>query len=95
MEISHPKMKIKFVDIDNFDGPGSGLGYTLRKTKNLIHSPFYFHTNDAIFNKKIPNFDDDTILLSTNLIDSRNYRTASIDENKGIITELRQTQNSF
>ena len=96
LEISHPKMKIKFVDIDNFDGPGSGLGYTLRKTKNLINSPFYFHTNDAIFNKKIPNFDHDTILLSTNLIDSRNYRTASIDENKGIITELHdKTQNKL
>ena len=88
-------MKIKFVDIDNFDGPGSGLGYTLRKTKFNSFS-LYFHTNDAIFNKKIPNFDDDTILLSTNLIDSRNYRTASIDENKGIITELHdKTQNKL
>ena len=26
----------KFVNIDKFDGPGSGLGYTLRKTKDLI-----------------------------------------------------------
>ena len=96
LEISHPKTKFKFVNIDKFDGPGSGLGYTLRKTKDLIYSPFYFHTNDAIFNKKIPNFDDDTILLSSNLVDSRNYRTASIDETKGIISELHdKTQNKL
>jgi len=96
LEISHPKTKFKFVNIDKFDGPGSGLGYTLRKTKDLIDSPFYFHTNDAIFNKKIPNFDDDTILLSSNLVDSRNYRTASIDETKGIISELHdKTQNKL
>ena len=33
LEISHPKTKFKFVNIDKFDGPGSGLGHTLRKQK--------------------------------------------------------------
>tara|TARA_E500000081_G_C6122306_1_gene348740 strand:- start:362 stop:1939 length:1578 start_codon:yes stop_codon:yes gene_type:complete len=96
LEMSHPHTNFTYVDIDNFEGPGSGLGYTLSKTHKIIDKPFYFHTNDAIFTKKIPNFDKDTIILSSNMIDSRNYRTASIDEKKGIISALHdKTQNKL
>ena len=36
LEISHPDIIFKFVEIDKYKGPGSGLGYTLKQTKNLI-----------------------------------------------------------
>ena len=51
LEISHPDLNFQFVEIDEYSGPKSGLGYTLKQTKNLIKGPFYFHTNDAIFLK--------------------------------------------
>lgn len=80
LEISHPKTNFQFVEIDKYEGAESGLGYTLKHTKDFIKGPFYFHTNDAIFTKKIPKFDKDTIILSTNNIDSRDFRTVSIFE---------------
>ncbi len=88
LEISHPELDITFIDIDKFDGPGSGLGYTLKKTKDIINKPFYFHTNDAIFRKKIPVFENDTIILSTSNVDSRDFRTATINSEKKIIEKL-------
>ena len=36
LEISHPNLNFQFVEIDKYTGPKSGLGYTLKKTKNLI-----------------------------------------------------------
>ena len=29
VEACHPNKNIKFVEVDNYDGPGSGLGYSL------------------------------------------------------------------
>ena len=48
------------------------------------------------YSQKIPNFDEDTIILSSNMIDSRNYRTATIDEKKGQFQTSRQnTKQAF
>jgi choline kinase/thiamine kinase-like enzyme len=93
LEISHPELNFQFVEIDNYKGPKSGLGHTLKQTKNLIKGPFYFHTNDAIFLKKIPKFDKDTIVLSTNNIDSRDFRTVSLYENNMIVNKFFDKTN--
>ncbi len=94
LEIAHESTSFKFVEIDKFEGPGSGLGYTLKQTKDLIKGPFYFHTNDAIFRKKIPEFDKDTIILSTNNIDSRDFRTVSLFEDSVTINKFYDKTNT-
>ena len=93
LEISHPDLNFQFVEIDEYSGPKSGLGYTLKQTKNLIKGPFYFHTNDAIFLKKIPEFDKDTIVLSTNNIDSRDFRTVSLHEKSMTVNKFFDKTN--
>ena len=93
LQISHPDYNFQFVEIDKYEGPKSGLGYTLKKTKNLIKGPFYFHTNDAIFLKKIPEFNKDTIVLSTNNIDSRDFRTVSLHEESMTINKFFDKTN--
>lgn len=52
---AHPNVKFSFVEIECFEGPGSGLGHTFNQCKHLLQEPFIF----------VPN---DTIILETNII---------------------------
>jgi len=77
IRIAYPKRDIKFVDVKPFDGPGSGLGYTLKCCNKYIKEDFFFHTNDGIILDKI-NFSaikTDTIFLSNYRVNSLKYRT--------------------
>jgi choline kinase/thiamine kinase-like enzyme len=81
LTMAYPDRKIDFIEIDNFDGPGSGPGYTLRQCKSFIDGPFLFHANDSIIVDVDLKYDfkSDTILLAADNPDSMNYRTASVD----------------
>ena len=43
-----PRRDITFVDVENFDGPGSGPGLSLLKCKEYLQSPFIFTSADTI-----------------------------------------------
>jgi NDP-sugar pyrophosphorylase family protein len=46
---------ISFVTIDNYDGPGSSLGYSMLQAKTKLQCPFIFHCNDTIvLNQAVP-----------------------------------------
>ena len=47
--IVHKDRKIKFIDIKNFKGKGSGPGYSLLKCEKYLNKPFYVTTCDTIF----------------------------------------------
>lgn len=81
LELGYPKTNITFIDIDNFDGPGSGLGYTLRQCKPYLDQEFIFHTNDAIVIDEFLGspMDNDTMFLFADCPDLKKYRTVSVD----------------
>lgn len=54
LKISYPKLKVKFVKVDKYQGPGSSLGYSMLKAKKHLMSPFIFHAGDTIVTEKIP-----------------------------------------
>ena len=43
-----PQRHIAFVEVDKFEGEGSGLGYSLRFGKHLLDCPFVFVSNDTL-----------------------------------------------
>jgi len=88
LEITHKKKKIKYVEINPFTGTGSGLGFTLSKMCEKIDQPFYFHTNDAIFLKSNPRFDEDTMVLSDEVFDPLNYRSVTIDKMQNCVVKV-------
>ncbi len=51
---AYPNRKFTFIDIDLFEGSGSGLGYSLLKCKNELDCPFIFIPNDSIIEEEIP-----------------------------------------
>jgi len=54
LEISYPNRNFTFVNIDNYDKSGSGLGYTLLCCKEYLQSEFIFIVNDLIITDEIP-----------------------------------------
>lgn len=44
----YPERSVVYVAVDKFDGPGSGLGYSLIKAKKHLECPFIFIPNDSI-----------------------------------------------
>jgi len=81
LELAYPDTKIAFVEVDNYDGPGSGLGHTLRLCKECLDQEFVFHANDTIVVDHTLHFpmEQDTLLLHRGRPDPKKYRTVSVD----------------
>jgi len=54
LTMAHPDRRITFVEIDKYSGAGSGLGYTLLKSKGHLQCPFIFVPNDTMILEEIP-----------------------------------------
>ncbi len=51
--LAYPERKFIFVEIDKFEGDGSGLGYTLLQCKDHLQLPFIFVSNDTLVLEEI------------------------------------------
>lgn len=59
LQIVHPLHKFNFVNVENFDGPGSGPGLSVLACKNHLNSPFYFISCDTLWSEDIKSFPTD------------------------------------
>ena len=48
LTLTYPEHNFTFVEVDNFSGPGSSLGYSILKAKQHLQSPFIFNACDTI-----------------------------------------------
>ena len=48
LSFAHGNRQIEFVDVDKYEGNGSGLGYTMLAAKELLNEEFIFIPNDTI-----------------------------------------------
>lgn len=49
LSLAHPDVTIHTVEVDNFDGPGSGPGYSLLCCRHLLQRPFWFVPCDSLY----------------------------------------------
>jgi thiamine kinase-like enzyme len=75
--LAYPDRTIRFVDVDIFEGPGSGLGYSVLKCEQYLQCPFIFVTNDTIVLEEIPNPDHNWIGYDE-VYDNNLYRSLKI-----------------
>ncbi|MFC1690839.1 NTP transferase domain-containing protein [Nanoarchaeota archaeon] len=54
IELAHPERKVTFVEVDKWDGPGSGPGYSLLSCKKHLQCPFIFTACDTIVLENVP-----------------------------------------
>ena len=50
----YPDRDIEFVDVDNFDGPNSGPGYSLLCCEKYLQEPFVFTSIDTLIKEEYP-----------------------------------------
>lgn len=75
LELTYPDRKIKFVWVDNYNGPGSSLVYSLLQTKDYIDCPFIFHTCDTIIRSESIQIPDKNWVGGYKGTDSTQYAT--------------------
>ena len=85
LNLTYPKYKFSFVNVNPYEGKGSGLGFTLVSCKKYLMRPFIFMSCDTLVTKKIPPPDHDWMFYS-NVKNISEYR--SLEVKKGIITNI-------
>jgi NDP-sugar pyrophosphorylase family protein len=83
LDLAYSSKKINYVYIDKYEGPGSSLGYSMLKSKDLLQMPFIFHCCDTITNINIIPFNKN-ILFVTKHDDFNSYSSINVKDNKVI-----------
>ncbi|NQU80874.1 MAG: hypothetical protein HQ543_05095 [Bacteroidetes bacterium] len=86
LKFAHPERKIKTVNVNLFEGKGSGLGYSLLKCEGHLQCPFIFCANDTMVIEQIPEPENNWMgyALSYNTED---YRAIQFDK-QGIVADI-------
>lgn len=87
LEAAHYDRKITFVEVDNFEGEGSGPGHSMACCKDYLQRPFYLTTIDCIVNGDIPDLSDNWIGVSK-VYNPLMYSTVKFDE-YGQVTDFK------
>lgn len=53
LKLAHPNLKFTYVEVENFDGPGSGPGLSSLTCKAYLTEPFYFVSCDTLWSEDI------------------------------------------
>jgi hypothetical protein len=92
--IFHQKNNITFIEVDNYDGPGAGPGYSMFCCKAELNCPFYLVTVDSLLTQKLPAIDCNWI-GSGDVDDMRHYSTLKVDENDIVVDFQNKNENSL
>ena len=92
LALAHPSLKFSFVEVPNFDGPGSGPGHSLWCCRELLQEPFVFTACDTLIAEKIVEENVNWIGVQK-VKDPHNWCSLSISED-GLVQELRYKEPS-
>jgi choline kinase len=77
VSLSYPNKNITFIEVDNYDGPGSSLVYSMLCAKDQLQCPFIFHACDTLVLDNIP-LPDKNWLGGFKGDESSEYRTLKV-----------------
>lgn len=88
VEFCHPKNNIEFVEVDNYEGPGSSQLYSMLQAKDYLNKPFIFHVADCIIKNKFWKKLDfnKNVLLGSRSGDSTIYASFDVKDNSEILS---------
>jgi len=58
LAITYPQKHFIFVEVDNFEGPGSGPGYSLFSCRDHLQEPFIFTACDTLILSHLPDYQE-------------------------------------
>ena len=85
LELAYPTRTFFFVNVDPYEGVGSGLGFTLKACEQYLQQPFVFISCDTLVKGFIPIPDHDWMGF-TQKDNLEEYRTVKISQ--GIVSEI-------
>ena len=83
-ELAYPNHKFTFVEIDKYEGEGSGPGYSSLQCKQYLQRPFYFVTADCIIDSKMPHLDGNWLGVYPTAYPEK-YSTANLDKDDNVL----------
>lgn len=54
LSLAYPDRNIEYIEVDNYIGPGSSLGYSMLQARGSLQCPFIYHASDTIITEKVP-----------------------------------------
>ena len=83
-ELAYPEYKFTFVNVDKYEGEGSGPGYSALQCKEYLQRPFYFAVADCIIDSKMPHLDGNWLAVYPTAYPEK-YSTIQLDKNDNIL----------
>ena len=81
LELLYPSRDITYVEVENFSGKGSSLGWSMLCAQDHLQCPFIFHTCDSILQNNPPPPEQNWVGVS-DVKDSFQYRTVKVLNNQ-------------
>ena len=91
----YPDWNIKFVEVDIYEGPKSGLGYSLSRAYDLLQKPFIFWPNDTLLDNNLDDMDYDNnwVIVGGHELDCTDYRHAVGRKEDNFLTTILPKQS--
>ena len=94
-ELSYPNHKFTFVEIDKYEGEGSGPGYSSLQCKQHLQRPFYFVTADCIIdNSKMPHLDGNWLGVYPTAYPEK-YSTLQLDKDDNVTSFVNKSTEGY
>jgi hypothetical protein len=91
--LAYPTRLFTFVDVDNYDGPGSSLGYSILRARSHLQCPFVFHCCDAIL--MAPPVCGGNVIYVSDVIDPSSYASVDVDEGSVTAVNMKGTLGKY
>jgi len=91
-QIAHPNLKFKFIDVNQFEGEGTGPGYSALMCHDYLQRPFYFITGDCVIDSPLPHLDGNWLGVYPTSYPEK-YSTINVDDNNNIISLVNKSEN--
>lgn len=85
MAVAYPELQVEYVQVDNYDRPGSGPGYSLLCCREKLQAPFVLTTVDTLVEEEIPPPDHDWIGVAEHP-EIEKYCSAEMDEHRSVVS---------
>ena len=82
-EAAHPNINFTFVEVDKYEGEGTGPAYSINQCKKYLQRPFIWVTADTIISDELPNIDSNWLGVYPTDIPEL-YATVDVSDDKAI-----------
>jgi len=82
-QLAYPDYNFTFINIDKYEGEGTGPGYSALQCKQYLQRPFYFTVADCIIDSNMPHLDGNWLAVHPTAYPEK-YATAQLDKEDNI-----------